>query len=220
MNWLTHFNSIADREQFVVAYPDGWKRHWTNSDESRGVGDELPDDLQFLSQLIDKLVTNHNLDSNKLYAAGISNGGFFAQRLVLENVGKVRAIATVAATMPEPLSKVKEIDYPTPVMIIHGTEDPLVPFEGGHVKAGARGAILSARDSASKWAELNECDANPEITDLPNIVEDSTHVRVERYGGCKAGVEVLCMSSRVAATRGLVVLNTFLNGQSEELLTT
>lgn len=94
MNWLTHLNSIADRERFVVAYPDGWKRHWTNSGESRSDGIELPDDLQFLSQLIEKLVTNHRLDSNKVCAAGISNGGLFAQRLALENAGKVQAIAT------------------------------------------------------------------------------------------------------------------------------
>ena len=191
MNWLTHFNSVADRERFLVAYPDGWNRHWTNSGESRFDGIKQSDDLQFLSELIAKLVADHSLASSKVYAAGISNGGFFAQRLALESSGKVKAIATVAATMPEPLSKVKAIDRPIPVMIIHGTNDPLVPFEGGHVKAGARGPILSARDSASKWAELNRCDANPEITDLPNIIEDSTHVGVERYGRCNDGAGVL-----------------------------
>ncbi|MGP8068751.1 MAG: alpha/beta hydrolase family esterase [Candidatus Bathyarchaeia archaeon] len=191
MNWLTHFNSVADREQFMVAYPDGWKRHWTNSGESRFDEIKQPDDLQFLSQLIAKLVADHSIGSSKVYAAGISNGGFFAQRLALESFGKVKAIATVAATMPEPLSKVKAIDHPIPIMIIHGTNDPLVPFEGGHVKAGARGPILSARDSASKWTELNGCNANLEITDLPNIIEDSTHVRIERYGKCKDGAEVL-----------------------------
>src|SRR5208282_2741216 len=75
MNWLTNFNSIADRERFIVTYPDGWKRHWTNSGESRFDGIEQLDDLQFLSQLIAKLVANHSLGSGKVYAAGISNGG-------------------------------------------------------------------------------------------------------------------------------------------------
>jgi polyhydroxybutyrate depolymerase len=191
MNWLTHFNSIADRDRFVAAYPDGWKRHWANSGEFPSDGVERPDDLQFLSKLIEKLVTSHNLELSKVFAAGISNGGFFAQRLALENPKKVKAIATVAATMPEPLSKVKSIDHPVPVMIIHGTDDPLVPFEGGNVRAGARGPILSARNTASKWAELNGCNANPEVTDLPNIIEDSTHVRVERYSRCKDNAEVL-----------------------------
>ena len=59
------------------------------------------------------------------------------------------------------------------------------------MRAGARGSILSARDSASKWAALNGCNANPDVTDLLNIIEDSTHVRVERYGRCKDGAEVL-----------------------------
>jgi polyhydroxybutyrate depolymerase len=191
MNWLTRFSSIADRERFVVAYPDGWKRHWAISDESRYDGIEQPDDLQFLSQLIEKLVANYSLDSNKVYAAGISNGGFFAQRLALECFGKVSAIATVAATMPDPLSKVEAIDHPIPIMIIQGTNDPIVPFEGGHVRAGARGAILSARASASKWAELNGCNTNSEFTDLPNIIEDSTHVHVERFDRRRNGAEVL-----------------------------
>jgi len=93
--------------------------------------------------------------------------------------------------MPEALSKVKTIDHPIPIMIVHGTQDPLVPFEGGRVRAGARGLILSARDSASKWAELKGCNANPDVTDLPTIIADSTHVRVERYGRCKDGAEVL-----------------------------
>jgi len=191
MNWLTHFNSIADRERFVVAYPDGWKRHWTISGDSRNVGIEPPDDLQFLSRLVQELVKKQNLDPKRVYAAGISNGGFFAQRLALENSEEVKAVATVAATMPEALSKVKTIDHPIPIMIVHGTQDPLVSFEGGRVRAGAKGLILSARDSASKWAELNGCDANPDVTDLPNIIEDSMHVRVERYGRCKDGAEVL-----------------------------
>jgi len=190
MNWLTRFNSIADRERFVVAYPDAWKRHWTNNPRLSQDEIDPADDLQFLSQLIERLLSAQNLDSKKVYAAGISNGGFFTQRLALETAN-VKAIATVAATMPEPLSKVKEIDHPIPIMIIHGTHDPLVPFEGGHVRAGARGAILSARASASKWAVLNGCDANPEITHLPNVFEDSTHVQVERYGRCKDSAEVL-----------------------------
>jgi len=111
MNGLTHFNSIADRERFVVAYPDGWKRHWTISGDSRKLGVEPADDLQFLSRLVQELVKKQNIDPKRVYAAGISNGGFFAQRLALERSVEVKAVATVAATMPEALSKVKIIDH-------------------------------------------------------------------------------------------------------------
>jgi poly(3-hydroxybutyrate) depolymerase len=70
-------------------------------------------------------------------------------------------------------------------MIIHGTHDPLVPYEGGDMRAGAKGRVLSARDSAVKWARLNGCSSEPEITHLQNRSNDSTNIRMEKYGSCK-----------------------------------
>jgi len=187
---LTHFNEIADRERFLVIYPDGFRRHWR---DSRATIPEIDgvDDVAFVSALTHKMVSDYKVPKHRVYAAGISNGGFFAQKLAVAIPEQVRGIATVAATMPVKLSALQALKKPISVMLIHGTDDPLVPYEGGEVKVGAGGPILSARDSAAKWAQLNNCYCEPEITHLPDRIDDSTHIHVERYGSCIENAEVI-----------------------------
>ncbi len=189
---LTHFNEIADRERFVVAYPDGFRRHWR---DSRGTIPEVDgvDDVNFVSALIRKLVSDYKIPNYRVYAAGISNGGFFSQRLAVEIPDQIRGVAAIAATMPAALSALQSIKKPIPIMIIHGTHDPIVPFEGGYVRGGAKGLVLSARDSAAKWALMNDCASEPEITLLPDKIDDATHIRVEKYGSCKDDAEVILL---------------------------
>lgn len=184
---LTHFDEIADREGFVVAYPDGFRRLWA----ARRLFAQGVDDIGFVSALINKLTNEHHIDPSRVYAAGISNGGFFSQRLAIELPGKIQALATVAATMPMAFAEVQSLARPVSVMLIHGTQDPLVPFEGGRVKAGARGRILSAPDSAVNRAQLNGCSTSPTVSFLPNRVEDSTRIRVENWAPCLEKSEVL-----------------------------
>ena len=137
------------------------------------------------------MISDYKIPKHRVYAAGISNGGFFAQKLAVKIPEQIRGIATVAATMPVTLSTLQSLKKPIPVMLIHGTDDPLVPYEGGDVRAGAKGPILSARDSVVKWAQLNNCSSEPEITHLPNRIDDSTHIHVERYGSCNENAEVI-----------------------------
>jgi len=190
MPLLTHFNRIANREGFVVAYPDGYRRHWTLIDEMQENG---VDDIAFIAALIEKMARAYTIAPLKVYAAGISNGGFFVQRLVVEPEisGRISAIASVAATMPMNLSAVERLSKPISVMLIHGTDDPLVPFEGGRVRAGARRPVLSASASANKWAQLNGCLSTPAASYLPDRSGDSTRVRVENFLQCREGVEVV-----------------------------
>jgi polyhydroxybutyrate depolymerase len=184
---LTHFDEIADREGFVVAYPDGFRRLWA----ARRLFAQGVDDIGFVSALINKLTNEHHIDPSKVYAAGISNGGFFLQSLAFELPGEIKALATVAATMPIAFAEAQSLTRPVSVMLIHGTQDPLVPFEGGRVRAGARGRILSAPDSAVKWAQLNGCSTNQTVSYLRNRVEDSTRIRVENWASGLENSEVL-----------------------------
>ena len=185
---LTRFNHIADREGFVVAYPDGYLRHWTDTPDT---GHKGVDDLAFVLAIIERLTNTNAIDPSKVYAAGISNGGFFSQRLAIEFPEKISAIATVAATMQASLAETRAISKPVSVMMFHGTSDPLVPFEGGRVRAGARREILSAHDSAVKWAQLNGCAPSPTVQQLPIRSEDSTRVRVENFAACPGNTKVI-----------------------------
>jgi len=185
---LTRFNHIADRDGFVVAYADGYGRHWTDTPDT---GPKGVDDLAFISVLIERLTNTNAIDPSKVYAVGISNGGFFSQRLAIEFPERISAIATVAATMQASLAETRVISKPVSVMMIHGTNDPLVPFDGGRVRAGARREILSAHNSAVKWAQLNGCALTPTIQHLPIRSEDSTRVRVENFTQCPGNTEVI-----------------------------
>ena len=105
---LTHFNEIADRERFVVVYPDGFRRHWRDGRATIPESDEI-DDVDFVSALIRKMISAYQIPVHRVYATGISNGGFFSQRLAIEIPEQVRGIATVAATMPVTLSKLPSL---------------------------------------------------------------------------------------------------------------
>jgi len=188
---LTHLDEIADEEGFIVAFPDGYQRRWadgrgTTAAELAGI-----DDVGFVSALIDRLADDLTVDRSRVYAAGISNGGFLCQRLACELSDRIAAIATVAATMPYNLSTRCCPESPVSVMFVFGTDDPLVPWEGGELTVGARGEILSVSAAVEKWVEMNGCSSSPTVTYEPDAADDGTRVRREAYAGGKGGAEVV-----------------------------
>jgi polyhydroxybutyrate depolymerase len=86
------------------------------------------DDVGFISQLIDTLPTKYNVDTSRIYITGISNGGMMAYRLVCELADKIAAVAVVA---PPAIPQGCQPSRPVPIMHIHGTADPCVPYDGG-----------------------------------------------------------------------------------------
>src|SRR5260221_8081458 len=80
---------------------------------------------------------------------------------------------------------------PVPMMFIFGTKDPLVPIEGGRVKGGASGPILSLDAAVQKWVALNKCPPTSIMKDLPNIVKDGTTIHRTVYFGCDGKSEVI-----------------------------
>lgn len=193
---LTGFNTIADREGFVVVYPNGIDRHWN---DGRGVEwyrahTQDVDDVGFISALIDELSQKLNIDANRVYATGISNGGMMSYRLGCELSDRTAAIASVAASLA--VNKVKEWSpsRPMPVLIIAGTADPLVPWDGGDVRFGERtfGTVVSVPDTVKFWVEKNGCVTRLAARRLPDSdPADGTAVRREAYSGCRGGAEVV-----------------------------
>ncbi len=191
MNGLTNLNTLADEKDFIVVYPDGYQRHWgdgrgTSPSERDGV-----DDVAFISALIDHLSKDLRVDPRRVYATGISNGGFFSDRVGCGLANKIAAIAVVAATMPTNLAKTCQPARPLPVQIFHGSDDPFVPSAGGEVTIGDRGSILSISDTVTKWAALDGCTTAPAVVNLPQQVNDGTQVSRETYNGCRGGTEVI-----------------------------
>jgi len=190
------FNALSDKEGFVVVYPDGIERHWNDGREKvrYRTHREKIDDVGFLSALIDQQVRDLNLDKQRVYATGMSNGALMSFRLASELSDKIAAIAPVACNMPKVLEKRAPPAQPIPVLLIANTEDPCVPWEGGELRFALMrlGLVLSVMDTVHYWVAHNQCEPKPTVTWLPDTApQDGTRVRREVYGKGRDGTEVI-----------------------------
>jgi polyhydroxybutyrate depolymerase len=178
----THFNDLADANRFLVAYVDGYEKHWN---DLRGIPEwsahkNNVDDVGYFSALIDRLVATAGVDAKRVYVTGISNGGLMSHRLGCELADKVAAIAPVVRTFTEKLADGCHPARAIPVLMFFGTADKLVPFEGGKQKMGSvETPVLSARGTIEKWASLDGCKAPARVTKEP------PKEKLE-YQGCRA----------------------------------
>lgn len=193
------FNALADREGFVVVYPDGTrfsdspKTRWNDGrDERYSQGD----DVGFLSALIAHLGQTLNIDQRRVYATGISNGAHMSLRLARELSDKIAAVAVVAYAMQEKYASIPVSTRPISVLVMTGTKDPLVPWQGGQTpySTGERmlGKVLSLPETVKVLVAHNQCPTTPTVAWEPNRdPEDRTLVKREHYANCKEGSEVV-----------------------------
>jgi polyhydroxybutyrate depolymerase len=169
------FDELADREGFLVAYPDGYGGHWN---DCRAAGDYEAkrlgiDDVAFLRALTDWFRHEYDVDAREVFAAGVSNGASMTYRLALEAPDLVRGIAAISASLPTPDNqRCIPSGKPVAVMIVNGTDDPINPFEGGRVSLFGifirRGTVQSTRATADYWAKLNGHRASAEVRQMPD----------------------------------------------------
>jgi polyhydroxybutyrate depolymerase len=172
------FDPIADRTGFVVATPNGIDaaiRQW------RFLGTQ--DDVVFARSIVKVLADQACVDPTRAFATGISSGGAMTASLACRESGDFAGFAPVAADFYAPAICAKA--KARPIIIFHGTADPVVPYAGGAVHAGAvaRGAtVRPAEQTAALWAEHNGCTSGPVATTLGTQV-----VRLS-WSGCVAPV--------------------------------
>jgi polyhydroxybutyrate depolymerase len=195
---FTGFNAIADRENFIVVYPKGIENYWNDGREPKVYRThvENTDDVGFISSLIDAISVDLNIDADRIFATGMSNGGMMSYRLACELSDRIAAIAAVASSMPSNMVDVCDPSRPVSVLIINGTDDPIVPWEGGPLALSeiSLGNVISINDVAEFWKEKTGCLMRPEVTWLSERnLNDGTSVWMETYSGCADGTEVVLM---------------------------
>jgi len=174
---LTQLSPLADKEGFVVAYPDGepdggigvWDIVTPAFKEARPSGRRSigRDDLGYLAALIDHLVAEKIADPKRVYVTGMSNGGFMATRMSVHLGERIAAIAPVAGTDTKLGAFFGIPDRPMPMIYFHGTADRTVTI-GGRDMATRRRAWLGANKFCMQFAERNGCGNEPAIEDLPD----------------------------------------------------
>jgi polyhydroxybutyrate depolymerase len=161
--------SKSDNEGFVVAFPNGFSRlpsgklaTWNAGNCCAGARDENVDDVGFIKKIIDNLSHQLNIDSKRIFATGMSNGGMMSHRLACELAGTIKAVAPVAGTDNTKSCVPKE---PVSVLEIHAKNDDHVLFNGGS-GPGLRDKskvtdFTSVPESVSRWVKRNGCDPKP-----------------------------------------------------------
>lgn len=158
------WNAEADAGHFVVAYPDGLNRAWNTSGGCCGQpGREGVDDVGFLTELVKDVDREVPVDPARVYATGISNGGIMSYTLAC-------ATDLFAAIGPDAATQLGDCAHPKPTSVIHlhGTDDPLVRYDG---KRGAGVATIDGppvEDLNARWRSVDRC-AEPKVTNAGKV---------------------------------------------------
>ena len=160
---LTGFFALADREGFVVAAPSGIGKAWNDGREEKAGATGGADDVGFLAAAIDRIESQASIDARRVYVTGMSNGAIMSGRLACQLSDRIAAVAQVAGTAAVSVAGSCDPGRAVPILEIHGTADPLVPYGGGTVASmlGGRGDVVSVDDWAAAWVARNGDDATP-----------------------------------------------------------
>ncbi len=154
----SQWNKLADSQGFIVVYPSGvggkGVRIWHAEPGSGPMAD-----VRFISELIDTLKVSYNIDSTRIYANGLSNGGGMSFVLSCTLSDRIAAIGMVAAAQTLPWSWCTD-HRAVPMIAFHGTADPEVPYNGGPSWVSPR-PFPNVSTWAANWARRNRCGANP-----------------------------------------------------------
>lgn len=159
----TSFDRLADSLGFFVVYPEGFHRGWNIGDCCRFSFVNHKDETAFTMAMLDVLSRGLRVDTTRVYATGYSDGGTLSMLLACAVPSRITAVASVSGTLLDPLPKC-ELSRPVPVMIIHGTGDHNIPYEG---KQGGPGYVRgnhhehSAPEVAQFWMNKDACSASP-----------------------------------------------------------
>ncbi|MBS1613258.1 MAG: T9SS type A sorting domain-containing protein [Bacteroidetes bacterium] len=179
----SNMNATADANNFIVVYPNGLNASW-NSGFLPPYNGTSPDDVGFISKIIDTMYTLYGIDPARVYSCGMSNGGYQSYRLACDLENRIAAIASVTGSMTTNMTSNCALSRRVPTLEIHGTDDPTVPYNGTSSSLGT--------DSVFEfWADKNNCISTPETTGVANTnTTDGSTVLKIKYKTCSNGTQV------------------------------
>ena len=184
----TGLDRLADQAGFVILYPDARKQWEDGRPDTARDGNDLP----FIEALIDYAVRLENVDPDRIWVMGTSNGGMFTLRLVTEIGHRFAAAVVAMAARPQATSGPKPSTPRVPILFIHGRADKIVPWAGGSIAksafAGRGGQILSIPETVAEWARHNG--ANKSSVRRFRSTEDGKQLSIFDYAGADAAAHV------------------------------
>ncbi len=177
----------ANMNGYLLILPEGKNNHWNDGRNKNIAESDRYNDIKFISLLIDKSISEYLVDADKIFITGMSNGGFMAIRLAIELSDKLKAVSAVAAQMSY-ANKNLVSKEPISFLLINGTDDPVVPFNGGEMKlfkfSKSRGYIMSTAKTIEYFVKNSQC-SNSVKTSFQNKRKfDKTTVTSKSYQEC------------------------------------
>lgn len=197
MEKATGFSELADRENFIVQYPNGislfgFLQHWNAGHCCGKAADDKVDDVGFIAKAIEDLCFRLNVDRRRIYMVGFSNGGMMAYRFAAEKSDLLAAVAPLAASIGgrasenKPEWRIPVPEYPLPIISMHGMKDDDVPYNGGiSLRRGGDRSYYSVPESIAFWVDQNGCHGPVKEREL---YQDA--VTVKSWTGCFDNSEI------------------------------
>jgi polyhydroxybutyrate depolymerase len=176
----TGLDMTADANGFIAAYPAGVNQTWNGGYCCLLGAPSGPDDVAFLTKVIDDVESVRTIDAKRVYVVGVSAGAIMAYTLGCQLADRIAGIGSVAGAM------ILDTCHPTEavsVIEIHGTADGEVPYQGGATDGGATMPSPPTVDVVSRWAQLDGC-PNPPTSQTAGIVG------TQSWTGCQNGTAV------------------------------
>ena len=190
--YYTNFNNLANTKEnnFILIHPQGAplntvltssSSHWNSGGWTIG---STVDDVDFIDTIIKLVSQKYNLNQDRIYSTGMSNGGFMSYHLACNLSSKIAAVASVTGSMSKETYEDCNPAHPTSILQVHGTIDATVPFDGNSALG-----MRSINDVMDYWNLYNACDVDPTsiITDYFDI---EIAVQHDTYSNCLNDVHV------------------------------
>lgn len=184
------FDVTADREKFVVAYPDAIGKVWRFGQVlEQGVPEnEAIDDVGFIRAVIDDLVSRKIADPARVYVTGVSRGALMSYTIACLLHDKVTAVAPLISPMTDKQRDACRTARPIPIMVIAGTADKVLPFDGQRLP---KARLLSIPETMDFWRKAHACGA-PQKRTLPHReASDPTRIEATTWSECKSGARLV-----------------------------
>jgi polyhydroxybutyrate depolymerase len=184
---VSRWNELANQYGFIVVYPAGRGAFFGTYTRGASVWPagprSLPQDVRFISDLIDKFEADYSIDPSRIYADGMSNGGGMAFLLSCKLSDRIAAVGIVSGALPGTLEECGD-SRPVPTIAFHGTADKVAPFLGGKSPI-APGLFPSIPDWTARLASRNQCKGDGSDTRI------SPQVRRLAYTNCAENADVV-----------------------------
>lgn len=157
------FRTVADRERFIVVFPDGLDNNWNDCRGDAPALRNTGDDVAFFDALFARLQGELGLTARQMFLSGTSNGAMMSMRYAIERPDRIGAIAISSGNLAASPKLGACAAGPTtrvPILLTHGTDDPLMPYAGGCVAQPlapgcTQGTVIGAEATRDRWLSAN-----------------------------------------------------------------